>query len=418
MLKMPSLGTRAAIALACLVCSWYYAFAVAPKGRAADKKAILKDFYPMWNGGREVLLHRSDPYADSVTRATQIAMYGRPLNAADVADGVNEQRFAYPVYATFLFIPLLVVPFWLAQQLAFAVFLAATAWSVYSWLGRDLRLAGIAILLSVGAYPTVVALQLRQPTLLYASILAMTVASLKNQRLVAGGVLFALATGKPQIAIAIFIPVMVWCLARWPIRKSFLLSFLATEAALWTLAFAFVPDWIPHWVSTLRLYSADATPLAVGLAGTAAGLVAGVMGLAVVTAVSWKYADRNLLFAASFSIAVFQFLIPYQIYNSVLLFAPFCWIAQNRHLSEKENWSRLLMDAVWIALGMLFLITAVLSLIAAASPAVAAGAHTVPLGVSLIIPIVTLLAFSALALSWSVDDQPGRLSPAREVPQG
>ncbi|OLB85166.1 MAG: hypothetical protein AUI17_06305 [Acidobacteriales bacterium 13_2_20CM_2_55_5] len=76
------------------------------------------DIYPRWLGSRELFLHGIDPYSERVTQEIQVTYYGHALAPGEDRD---EQRFAYPIYVSFLLLPTILLPF-TAVQVVFVIF--------------------------------------------------------------------------------------------------------------------------------------------------------------------------------------------------------------------------------------------------------------------------------------------------------
>src|SRR5438270_11103744 len=104
------------IALLCALGMWLYASRVLIPYQRADAAAHgeprgnLSDLYPRWLGARELLLRGRNPYSKEITREIQTGYYGRPLDPSRPEDPKDEERFAYPVYVTFLLAPSVRLP--------------------------------------------------------------------------------------------------------------------------------------------------------------------------------------------------------------------------------------------------------------------------------------------------------------------
>ena len=104
------------------------------------------------------------------------------------------------------------------------------------------------------------------------------------------------------------------------VRKAFAISLGATFSALLIAAELAVPGWFGDWLTTLRAYShyAGSRPLLEEILRGYFFLPSAVLLIGAVVWVSFKFRDSDLLFAISFSAAVFQLLFPFQLYNTVL----------------------------------------------------------------------------------------------------
>lgn len=183
-------------AVLCLLSAWYFALVIAPSALGASAPTVQQGLYPEWVGCREIL-HGRNPYRLEVTQQIELAIYGETVSASNPA---NQHRFAYPVLFIFLFFPIALLPFAIAQWAMLAACLALSLLSVGWWAGRaqlsKLDTVSFAIL-TFAAYPTIVGLQLRQPTLMVAALLAFSVFCARSGRLVLAGVGAAVAASKP-----------------------------------------------------------------------------------------------------------------------------------------------------------------------------------------------------------------------------
>ena len=92
------------LAVTSLFFCWYFAICFLA---TVGVRLRHSDFFPLWNGTRAVL-RGQDPYGREVTLQNQTAAYG---NTAEAIGEKNQQRFAYPVYATFPVVPLAILNF-------------------------------------------------------------------------------------------------------------------------------------------------------------------------------------------------------------------------------------------------------------------------------------------------------------------
>jgi len=268
----------------------------------------------------------------------------------------NPSRYAYPVYFAFVFFPLAVLPFQAAQRIALAAGIAATTVSLFFWLPevkRSRLYLCIATLFAVASYPVMLAFQLRQPTIMIAALLACTFFCMRSGHLLAAGVLAGLTLAKPHIAAPVLLPLVMWSLAEWRTKKSFLLSLVATFTGLLAAAEAAVPGWIPHWVGTLEAYARytganppllDALPRCLYLP------VCGLLVAAIIR-VSLNSRLRDPLFAVAFSTAAFELMLPFQIYNELLLLPATLWILA--HKDEIQNKGQIRGLLWWSSLALL-----------------------------------------------------------------
>jgi hypothetical protein len=245
-------------------------------------------------------------------------------------------------------------------------------------------------------------LQLRQPTLIFLSLLAAVYFCVQSGRLVLAGMLAALCAAKPQLAIAVLLPLSIWSVAAWHFRKAFVLSLGATLSALLIAAEFAVPGWFAEWLATLAAYAHYAggkPPLADLLRGHFV-LPAAALLMGTVVWVSFKFQASDLLFAVSFSAAVFQLLFPFQIYNAVLLFPAVLWLIANTNtIMARGQLLTLLYSCTWIVLGAGWISAAGLSFSNALVPGSGLMFWQVPLAAAYLYPFAVAACLGVYAVS-------------------
>jgi hypothetical protein len=219
----------------------------------------LSDLYPRWLGARELLLHGRDPYSADVTREIQAGYYGRPLDPTLPHDPKDEQGFAYPAYVVFLLAPTITLPFAVVQAGFRWLLVVLTAASVLVWL-RTLRwkvsaeTAAILIALTIGSFPVLQGIKLQQLSLLVAGLIALSAMLLAEGHLFFAGVLLALATIKPQLAMPVAAWFLLWAFGDWTRRRSFWWGFAGTMAALVGGAQLLLPGWVGRFREAVVSY--------------------------------------------------------------------------------------------------------------------------------------------------------------------
>ena len=219
----------------------------------------LSDLYPRWLGARELLLHGRDPYGADVTKEIQAGYYGRQLDPALPHDPKDEQGFAYPVYVVFLLAPTITLPFAIVQTGFRWLLIALTLASVLLWL-RTLRwkvsvqAAAILLVLTIGSFPVLQGIKLQQLSLLVAGLIAMSAMLLVEGHLLFAGVLLALATIKPQLAMPVVAWLLLWALSDWPRRRNFWWGLSGTMAALAGGAEYMLPGWFGRFREAIVAY--------------------------------------------------------------------------------------------------------------------------------------------------------------------
>ena len=402
-------------AVLCLLSSWYFALAIAPAGLGSSAPTVQQGLLPGWLGCREIL-HARNPYRSEVTSQAETYVYGKTLPPGT---SENEHRFAYPVSFVFLFFPIAILPFEAAQVLMLAACVVLSALSVGWWATRPklgpLDLFGVTIL-TFAAYPVVLGLQLRQPTLIIAALLALCAFCVRSGRLVCAGVLGGLSASKPHLAVAVLLPLLIWSVASWNARKRFFLSLGATVLALFAASELLVPGWVPDWLGTVRAYPhyAGARPLRAEMLGGHFVVTGTVVLLAVVVWLGFEFCDSDLLFAIAFSVAAFQLLFPFQIYNEILLLPAAVWSATNAaYIRERGQLHVLLFGCAWTVLGSGWAATMALAAWDIASPGAGVRLWQLPLLAAWLYPMVLFAALVAFASSsvWARRRTP----PGRQV---
>jgi Glycosyltransferase family 87 len=338
----------AILVVLCLAACWYYAICYASAVREGLKPGVVVDFYPLWNGSRAILQQR-DPYSLRVTEENEVAAYGATAKTIGIP---VEQRFAYPIHATFPVMPLGLLDFRTASEIVFWLFAVLTALSV-GWLrGKWDRTTVLYCALTFSSYPVIYDLQSRQPVLLFFGLAVGGFALLRAGHLIPAAILAVLSTGKPQIALPILLPMLTWAFARWHERKRFVISLGTFSLVVLSVTSAVSPGWIREWIAALHAYLQYIRPsLVVSIFGSQLGIaVSGILFLALV-ATLWLHRESNLLFQAAFSVVVFHLIVPYQTYNAVMLLIPVVWAEDNAYLIPAGDWAnQLILAAMRVAL--------------------------------------------------------------------
>lgn len=256
----------------------------------------LSDLYPRWLGARELLLHHRDPYSRDVTREIQAGYYGRPLDPARPHDPVDQQGFAYPVYVVFLLAPTIPFPFAVVQA-GFRWFLVAlTIASILLWL-RTLRWRAPAVTIAIvgvlvfGSFPVIQGLKLQQLSLLVSGLIAACAVLIDEEHLAAAGVLLAMATIKPQLALPMAAWLLLWALSGWRQRRGLALGFGVSMAALFAASEYVLPGWIARFsaaVAAYRQYTGGAGSVLDELLTPRAGEFLSALVLLAVAIVGWQ----------------------------------------------------------------------------------------------------------------------------------
>lgn len=290
----------AAALLLGLAMGYYYYGLLLPLRRSAyqvtnDSPGSWSDLYPRWLGAREVLLHRRSPYSPELTREIQRGFYGHVLDPSNPKDPADQEGFAYPLYVVFLLAPSIMVPF-ATVRAVFSTVLVLLALATIFWWVRGMRLhlsvnsSLLAVIGVMSSYPVLDGIHLQQFTLLVAALMAAAIAALAGKRLMLAGVLLACATIKPQLVFVLALGLVLWSLADWRRRKSYLAGFGLTLLLLIASAELLLPGWLGLWRQASRSYIAYVRPSLLGsVLGPAAGVAAGSAAVLVAIALFWQF---------------------------------------------------------------------------------------------------------------------------------
>ena len=347
------------LVLAAVLCAagvWLYAIRVLIPHQMADALAHqrprgnLSDLYPQWLAARELLLHGRDPYSPEVTREIQQGYYGRPLDPSRPEEPKDQQGFAYPVYVVFYLAPTTHLPFETVRRAFSWVMFGLTVATVPLWLrvlrwGAPCWLQAALIIFTIGSLSVMQGVKLPQMTLLVAALIAIALALLTSDRPMAAGVVFALATIKPQLVWLLFLWLTIWTMADWRRRYRCAASFLFAMALLWAASEWYLPHWIPRFLGAVRRYESynDAVSILDKLLPPVWGSMP--RALAVVATVYVGFKNRRVTidspaFAAmaALTLAVTVVVTPsYSLYNEIILLPAVLMLARDRTLLWNRN---------------------------------------------------------------------------------
>src|SRR5580658_3996069 len=300
--------------------------------------AQISDLYSPWVGTRELLLHRRNPYAPEVSHEIQMVFYGHPINQTYDQPGValvDEQRFAYPVYEVFLTAPLADVdfaevqrwaPFVLGSVIVLNIFFCV---SILHW--RLPWEVFVAIVLFTLSSPQIVqGLRLQQLAIVEGCLLIAGAWCISRNYLGTAGVLLALSTIKPQMALLPLCWFAIWAVGDWRRRWRLPVSFIATLAALIGAGELLLPGWPRYFLAGLAAYRKYAMPtsaLRVALGDTFGEILGGILVLGLL-AYAWqnrKAAGGSRQFASILATFFMCALLTFPLFtpfNQVLLILP------------------------------------------------------------------------------------------------
>ena len=402
-------GRFTLLAFLCFLSSCYYFAQIVPASLKTVGSIILPnlDLYASWYGAREVL-HGRNPYTPEATAAIQTAVYG-----TTVGPEYDQQLFVYPAYSAFVFFPFSLLSFPAACKLALVLFLISAAVAVRCWLDSWSYFLA-AFLFFCASFPLLYAVRALQPTLLILGLLSIAVWAVRSGRYGLAGVTLALATSKPNVAISVVLPLIIWGACNFRAHKRLLLAFAGTLSALFIGSEMLLPRWVPLWLASLSAYAQNrvATPLLANLFTHGTSLTASasriffLAAVALVTFVAWNRRREEPMLAICFSIAAFQLVIPYRPYDLVLQVGPLLWLAAHRGEIQADGWAPLAVAAVWVSLGECFIASFFISILHLVSPKLAVALGLLPVTLMVAVPFTTLIALTILLWKYSPAPQP------------
>jgi len=354
-MRLPPERTLILSLLLALGSGYYYFGLLLPQARSqavanqvAGGYSYGGDFYPIWLTGRELLLHRSDPYTPAMTREIQIGLYGRPMDPYRRADPPADFRaFSYPLYTDLLAAPFLPLRFNTVRIVLAFLLPLLTAASVVLWLralGVRVSVTTLAdvIILTLASYPVLDGMYLQQVGLLVGAALALSMAALARERLSLAGMLLALASVKPQLVWLLALWMLLWVVSDWKHRKAFAHGFALTTTLLFLVSQLILPGWLVGWWGSMVHYSRyTLPPLTQLVLGRFLGVLVGLAMLALAGVICWQSrrqpaTSAGFSLAVGFVLAVTVILLPTgsAVFDQVILFPAIFWLG--------SRWSEIL----------------------------------------------------------------------------
>ena len=262
----------------------------------AHLQSQMGDLYSRWVGTRALLVEGKNPYGPEVTHEIQMAFYGHDIHQDRTpgAPTIDEQRFAYPVYVVFLLAPTAHMTFDTVQAVAPAVLAVVVAGDVLLWLAvlhwRVSPIKAVTVVLFMLSSPQIVqGLRLRQLGLIVACLIALGTWLILRDNLIGAGVVLALSTIKPQMAILPLAWFFIWTTGDLVKRWRLLAGFCGAMALLTGAAELLLPGWLQDFLQGLyayHRYGPVRTSLQMLLADRL-GLVLGIGLIAIVLVHGW-----------------------------------------------------------------------------------------------------------------------------------
>lgn len=211
------------------------------------------DSVPRYVGAQAWFSERLSPYSDEVTDRAQKIIYGRLAKPEE-----DKQRFAYPFYVIFFYLPLTFFTWDWAQAIGIVVLefalVTMTIFSLrlYRWSPPPLVLA-FTVLWTIMFYHGTRTIILVQFAGIAALLIVLGLWAIKQKRDVLGGVALALASAKPQMLFLILPLIGLWSLfnKRWRLAASLTITMLV----LLSISFALLPSWLFDMQTQLADYT-------------------------------------------------------------------------------------------------------------------------------------------------------------------
>lgn len=406
---------------------WYYFAAVLIPYQQKDAamrhtpRGNLSDLYPRWLGARELLLHGRDPYSAEVTREIQIGYYGEAFNSSKPNLPKDEQRFAYPTYVVFLLAPTITMPFPILRAVFRILLILMTAASVPLWMrGLGLRFdrstTATVTLLMLGSFPVVMALYLDQLSLLVFFLIAASAAAMASEKYALAGILLALATVKPQIAVAFIAWCVLWALGDWAKRQRLVWTFASSMALLSLGAERILPGWFGRWWAAMHAYLGynDARSLLETALGKYAGLLLSAAIAAGVALLCWRLrrapAGSHAFSTCLVSVLAASLLIKpkFPWYDVAMLLPAALWLFSGRKaLWERSRPVRLLLLTASLLVGWQWFSALALAVVSLISPAAAQRGWALPATTIFHLPLGLSYLLAVLAADlWKIGAVP------------
>lgn len=302
-------------------------------------KVQMGDLYSPWDGARELLLHRRNPYGPEVSHEIQSVFYGHAISqtyGGPPAVVTNEQRFAYPVYVVFLLAPTVYADFehvvrpW--AEFAFGILTVISVLLCLDILRWRLPWEAVmAVALFTLSSPQILqGLRFEQLALVVGFLLIASAWCVSRHHLATAGILLAVSTMKPQMVVLPLCWFAIWAAGDWSKRWRLPASFIATMAVLVAAGELLLPGWTGYFLAGLAAYRRYARPtstLQMALGDTLGEVVGGIIIL-VLLALAWrnrKDAGDSSQFAALLAAFLMGDLLAFPLFtpfNQALLILP------------------------------------------------------------------------------------------------
>lgn len=223
-----------------------------------SQRVSAGDFYIRWLCSREMVFFGNDPYSDAVTVKVQITFTGAPF-PPEVEDKLS---FNYPLYTSLFIMPLLPLPYPLAEAIwnalnHFAMF--GIVWAILrliGWQPRNRSQQLLPYLCAYLFYPFIYNYtfgQFAEVSLLFAMFGALLI---QRERYALGGAVLALSVIKPQTGALFVACLLLWCLLNWRQGYRALASAAGVGLVLLVGPMYWFVDWPFRWLNQAAYYRA------------------------------------------------------------------------------------------------------------------------------------------------------------------
>ena len=338
--------------------------------RFAAASSSGNDFMVFWEGAQAFWFDGLSPYSDATTARIQGHAYGRPARPDE-----NQLHIVYPLYAFFLIPFALVKDYVLAQALWMTflecalLFLAWLSLRITRWKPAPWLLA-LFFLFALTWYHAVRVVVNGNIVALVALFLTGAVLALRAGQDELAGILLAVATIKPHLALLPILFVLLWAAShrRW-------------RVLVWTVGFTtflvafgmlFIPDWPLQNLREVLRYTSYNPPTTIqdalrewlpGVGRQLGWILSGGLTLLLLAewVLAWGKPFRRFVWTYSLTLVISQWIgITTDPGNFIILFLPLTLVFaefESRYGRAARWWSLLSMLALWGGLWWIFLAT-------------------------------------------------------------
>lgn len=223
--------------------------------RLATEMPGGNDFLARWNGAHAWLVEDMNPYDEQVSLAAQMQFYGRP---ADPRSGESLAHFYYPLYSMIFFAPFGLMPFPFARALWMTLLelalpaLVLMGVRIAEWKPSPAILIAL-MSFSVLWYPGLRAVIVGQFAVFEALLMIGALLAIHVRNDYVAGILMALSTTKPQMAVLLIPLILIWALSKR--RWKLILWAGGAQIVLMAASVALMPNWPILWLRQLMDYA-------------------------------------------------------------------------------------------------------------------------------------------------------------------